>query len=68
MPITTITTTLDHAQRIAAAYGDKLNLPGAATEAQIKAALIDEIKSVVRGYEAKLAHSTVTLSPDVEPT
>lgn len=60
--------TAQQARRVVAAYTDKLQLPQTATEADVKAALIAEIKSVVRAYEAKIAHAAVTVPADVEPT
>lgn len=63
-----ITMTAQQARRVVAAYTDKLQLPQTATEADVKAALIAEIKSVVRAYEAKIAHAAVTVPADVEPT
>lgn len=66
MPTLSITTTTQQAQRVVAAYTDKLGFP--ATEADVKAALIDEIKSVVRAYEAKVAYASVVVPADVEPT
>jgi len=68
MPSITLTFTTDHATRIAAAYGKKLSLEGPATVADVKAALVAEIRSVVRGVEAEEAHRAVVIPADVELT
>lgn len=68
MPSITITTTTDQAARLSPAYGDKLNLGRDATQAEVKDALIAEMKSVVRAYEAKQAHAAVVIPADIEPT
>jgi hypothetical protein len=68
MPTLSITYTAAEGNRIAAAYGDKLDLAQPATQAQVKAALVAEVKSVVRGYEAQQAHAAVVVATDIEPT
>lgn len=68
MPSLTITVTTEQAQRVADAYGDKLGLNGPATMADVKSALIAEMKTVVRNYELGRAYRAVTVAPDVEPT
>lgn len=68
MPTFSITYTAAEGTRIANAYGDKLGLGQAATQTQVKAALVAEVKSVVRGFEAAQAYKAVTIPADVEPT
>jgi len=67
MPSLTITTTAEQASRLASAYGAKLGLGRDATQAEVKAALIAEMKSVVRSYEAERAHRSVVIPADIEP-
>lgn len=55
MATLTITTTAPQDARIVAAYGRRLSLPGNASAAQVKAAVIEQIKQVVRDYEANQA-------------
>jgi hypothetical protein len=53
--------------RIQAAYGALLNLPGPATAAQVKAAVIDQMKAVVRNYEYTVAQAAVSVGT-INPT
>lgn len=55
MAAVTITTTAPQDARLAPAFGAKLNLPGSATTAQVKAYLIQHMTDVVLGYEEQLA-------------
>lgn len=59
MPTLTIEVTATQAQRIAAAYGELLTSPGEpiipATMAQVRQALIEELKRVVSNYEHQQA-------------
>lgn len=66
MATTTITTTAGEDTRIAAAFGQYLALPGAASGAQIKAALVTFLKQVVHQYEADQLARTV--GADISPT
>jgi hypothetical protein len=63
-----ITTTGAQDTRIVAAFGSKLGLPGNATGAQVKADVVNYIKSVVHGYETQqaaiAAADAVTPMPD----
>jgi hypothetical protein len=68
MPSLTITVTAEQAQRVGSAYADKLGVPAPATMGDVKAALIAEIRSVVRAYESRLAHAAVSVPADVDPT
>lgn len=68
MPSLTITLTAEQAQRVSLAYGNKLYLANPATIAEVKGALVDELKSVVRAYETEQAHKAVVAPIDVEPT
>lgn len=47
----TITTTAPQDARIVAAFGNRLGLPGNASAAQVKTAVINHIKAVVESYE-----------------
>lgn len=68
MPTLTITTTVDQASRIAAAFGSRFNPPHAATAAEVKADVVAYIKSVVHSYEtqqaANAAADAVVKMPD----
>jgi len=55
MATLTITTTGAQDQRIVAAFGAKLGLPGNASGAQVKADVIGYIKGVVHSYETQQA-------------
>jgi hypothetical protein len=68
MPSLTITLTTEQANRVSVAYQDKLRLSAPATISDVKVALIDEIRSVVRAYESKVAHQAVVVPADIEPT
>jgi len=50
-----IVTTGAQDTRIVAAFGAKLGLPGNASAAQVKADIVNYIKSVVHGYETQQA-------------
>lgn len=63
-----IAVTAEQAQRVSAAYGDFLGLGRDATLAEVKAALIAEVRSVVRAYETRAAIAAVAAPTDVEPT
>lgn len=58
MPSMTITTTAPQAQRLVTAFGDRLALGRDATEAEIKAWTIAQLREVVRSYERKVAVAT----------
>lgn len=58
MATLTISTTAGQDTRIVAAFGAKLGLPGNASAAQVKADIVNYIKSVVHGYETQQAAIT----------
>ena len=68
MATLTITTTVNQASRIAAAFGSRLNPPRDATAAEIKADMIAYIKGIVHSYEtqqaANAAANAVVPMPD----
>lgn len=66
MATVTITTTTAEDNRLAPAFGAYLNLPGNATAAQVKQALIDFMKGVVHNYEA--AQLAKGVGADIGPT
>lgn len=66
MASVTINTTAGEDNRLAPAFGAYLNLPGNATAAQVKAVLVDFMKTVVRNYEA--AQLAKTVPADIGPT
>ena len=76
MPTLTINTTAAQAQRVSVAYGRLLNLRTPdksaqrdATGAEIKAAIIGEIKSVVLNYERDIAMQAASDAvPGIDPT
>ena len=55
MAVLTITTTAPQDARIAPAFGAKLGLEGNANAAQVKADVIQYVKSVVQSYETQQA-------------
>ena len=55
MATTTITTTAGEDARIVVAFGHYLQLPGSATQPQVKAAIIDFVRTVVLNDERKVA-------------
>lgn len=69
MPTLTITTTTDQAQRIAAAFGNKLGLQGNANAEQVRQDVIQYLRNTVRSYEteqaAKVAADAVGI---IDPT
>ncbi len=76
MPTLTINTTAAQAQRVSIAYGRLLNLrtPDKSAErnanaAEIKAAVIDQIRHTVIGYEQGVAVEAASAGvPDIDPT
>ena len=76
MPTLTIRTTAAQAQRVSVAYGRLLNLrtPDKAAErnanaAEIKAAIIDQIRQTVLEYERGVAIEAASDSvPDIDPS
>ena len=68
MATLTINTTAPQDARIVEAFGSKLGLPGNASGAEVKADIVQYIKSVVHGYEtqqaAVAAADGVTPMPD----
>jgi len=67
MAVLTITTTTPQALRVAEAFGAKLNLGRDATNAEVKADVIQYIRSVVQGHENRIAIAALTDSI-FEPT
>ena len=67
MPTLTINTTTTQATRIAVAYGSKLGLNRNATAAEIKQAVISEIRQVVRSYEHRIQAEAITVDT-LDPT
>ncbi len=55
MATLTITTTAPQDSRIAPAFGSRLGLAGNANAAQVKAEVIQFIRSVVQDYEIRVA-------------
>ena len=55
MATVTITTTAPQDVRVGVAFGQRLNLPGNANAAQVKASLIQFMTDVVLGYEEQLS-------------
>ena len=76
MPKLTINTTAAQAERVSIAYGRLLNLRTAdksaernANAAEIKAAIIDQIRHIVIGYEQDIAMQAARVAvPDIDPT
>ncbi len=75
MPTLTITTNATQAQRIATAFGRLKNLrepdktPRDATAAEVKADVIDFIRSTVLNYEQDVAMQAASGAvPDIDPT
>ena len=76
MPTLTINTTSAQAQRVSVAYGRLLNLRTPdksaerdATAAEIKAAVIDQIRSIVLVHERETAMQAASDAvPDIDPT
>lgn len=66
MPTLTIEVTTAQAQRIAAAYGEIFTPPGkplaSATMAQVRSAIIEELKRVVRNYEHQQGIKAIVVS------
>lgn len=60
MPTLTIDFTADQTQRISEAFQTMLELPDPATEADIKAWIIDNLKSIVRSVERTAADKVHT--------
>jgi hypothetical protein len=59
MPTQTITTTAPQAQRVATAFGAKLNLGRDATAAEVKADVIAYMRNVVINYEREEAQKQI---------
>ncbi len=76
MPTLRINTTGAQAQRVSVAYGRMLNLrtPDKSAErdasaAEVKAAVINQIRGVVREYERDIAAQAASDAvPDIDPT
>ena len=76
MPTLTIRTTAAQAQRVSGAYGRSLNLrtPDKSAErnanaAEIKAAIIDQIRQTVLEYEQGVAiEAAIAAVADIDPT
>lgn len=68
MPTLSITVTAEQAARIAEAYGANYIPPRDATMAEVKTALIEELKRVVRNHERDKAHRAAVIPADIEPT
>ena len=58
MATITITTTAEQDARIVAAFGDRLGLNRDATGAEVKADIIQTIKTIVLQYEQRIASQT----------
>lgn len=63
MATLTITTTAQQDQRISAAFGHLLELPGGANAQQIKAYLTAHIRQVVHTYEREQNHRAFSPAP-----
>lgn len=63
-----ITTNATHDARIAAAFGRHLALPGNASVAQIKSALIDHVRKVVEQQERDVALQAIVPGTPVDAT
>lgn len=63
MPTMTITTTVDQAQRIAAAVGRALGLERDATGAEVKEFLINHLRCTVHDYERLAVYRAATPAP-----
>ena len=69
MPTLTINTTAAQGTRVADAYGAVNQLGRAATNAEIKQFVIDEIRRVVLGHEKNIASEVAENAvPDINPT
>jgi hypothetical protein len=68
MPSLTLNWDAEFSARLAAAYGKKLRLEGPATIQQVREQMIEEAKSVVRGYEYAELVAAIEMPPDVEIT
>lgn len=55
MAVLTITTTAPQAQRVATAFGARLNLGRDATNAEVKTEVVNIIRGIVQGYENQVA-------------
>lgn len=73
MPSITITTTAPQAQRIAAALGGRYTLKDqsgavrSATDAEVKAWVIDQLRNLTLDWEREQAVKAITISP-LDPT
>ncbi len=68
MATQTITTTGAEDTRILEAFGNYLRLAGNATAAQVKAAQIDWVRTIVRDYEKRKAILALVPAADIAPT
>ena len=67
MAILTITTTAAHAGRVSVAFGTELGLGRNATNAEVKAKVIEYIKGVVFAQE-DIATKAAIVTPQITPT
>lgn len=67
MPTLTITTTVPQAQRVAAAFGKRLGLGRDANPAEIKAQVIEYLRTAVWEQEHREAVDAVQ-TPRIDPT
>jgi hypothetical protein len=66
--VTTITTTAQEDARVAPAYGYYLGLGRNATAQEVKQAVIQSIKKIVRDYERQFYVSSYVPTGDIDPT
>ena len=67
MAVLTITTTAAQAQRVATAFGSRLSLGRDATNAEVKAEVINMVRAIVLGYESDQAKAALADTP-FDPT
>lgn len=68
MPTLSITFTPEQAQRVADAFGYALGLGTAATEADVKQYIINDLKQIIRNAEKRIAIDQIAALPDVDLT
>jgi hypothetical protein len=68
MATTTITTTGPQDARLVVAFGDFLHPGRDATQAEIKAWLVEQMRVIVRGYEDRVARAAVAAPASFDPT
>lgn len=68
MPSLTLNYTAAEGQRIATAVGHKFGLGRDATQAEIKAVIINDLAKLVSDEEAVIANQAIVTQPPIAPT